>query len=239
MTDPIQQAPVKLSRTARWLKLLTTEFILVLLLLASAILVLYLAIDIAVSKNRTFDQEVFDYLQQFVTPGLTRFMLSITFLGNHMFLIPANIVLLAYFLTRKNRWFSIRVIAVALSSLVLNFSLKFFIHRSRPEVPLVMKAAGYSFPSGHALMSVSFYGLLIFIIWHEMKSRWKYFIIAILVALIGLISFSRIYLRVHYISDVFAGLAIGTLWLIFSFRLIKRLQARYVRRQNNLKLPAA
>jgi membrane-associated phospholipid phosphatase len=227
----------KTSKLARWLKLLTTEFILVLLLLGGALFALYFAIDVAFSKRRQFDNDVFVFLSDFVTPARTQFMLFVTQLGNHKFLLPANLLLLAYFLTKKNRWFSIRVLAVALSSLVLNFSLKYFIHRSRPDEPLVSKAAGFSFPSGHALMSVAFYGLLVFIVWHEVKNKWlKYALVALFVGLIVMISFSRIYLRVHYVSDVFAGLAIGVLWLIFSFRLIQRIQAKYIERK---KLEAA
>ena len=81
-------------------------------------------------------------------------------------------------------------------------------------------------------MSVAFYGLLVFIVWHEVKNKWlKYTLITLLVSLIVMISFSRIYLRVHYVSDVFAGLAIGILWLIFSFRLIQRIQTRYIERK--------
>ena len=92
---------VKTSKMARWLKLLTTEFLLVLLLLGGALLALYFAIDIAFSNRREFDKDVFVYLSNFVTPARTQFMLVITQMGNHKFLVPANLLLLAYFLTKK------------------------------------------------------------------------------------------------------------------------------------------
>ena len=74
-------------------------------------------------------------------------------------------------------------------------------------------------------MAVTFYGLLIYILQHTITSEWlKVFIIALLVTLIILIGFSRVYLRVHYASDVTAGFIIGSLWLITSLFVLKWLE---------------
>jgi undecaprenyl-diphosphatase len=110
--------------------------------------------------------------------------------------------------------------------------LKSSIQRTRPDNPLLQAVNGYSFPSGHALMSVIFYGLLIYIAWHEIKIRWLSRSISILLALLILfISFSRIYLRVHYASDVIAGLSVGFIWLVASLWLINQIEVRRAKRR--------
>ena len=153
-------------------------------------------------------------------------MLFFTFLGTHEFLIPANLVLIAYFLfIKKEKWYSIKIPAIALSSLGLMFALKYVFHRSRPMIPLLEEAKGLSFPSGHALMSVTFYGLIIYIIFKTIKNKeLKWSLISMLLLLILIIGFSRIYLRVHYASDVMAGYCIGFLWLAFTVHLLNKIE---------------
>jgi membrane-associated phospholipid phosphatase len=222
------QTTTERKRTNRWLKLLTLEFIILLLVLITAVTVFALAVDMVfIKKTTTLDEDVFSYVGRHVTPGRTRFMSFITFFGNHMFLIPANLALLTYYFFKKRKWLSIRVVALALSSLCLKFLLKLFFHRDRPAIPLLHKVDGFSFPSGHALIGVSFYGLLIYITWYEVKNKWwRTFIILFLAAMILVISFSRIYLRVHYVSDVLAGLAMGFIWLTVSLWIIGKFEKK-------------
>jgi undecaprenyl-diphosphatase len=161
-------------------------------------------------------------------------MTAITFLGKHEFLIPANLVLIAYFLfIRRHRWYSIKVPAIALSSLALMYVLKNLFGRERPLVPLLEQARGLSFPSGHALMSVTFYGLLAYIAYKSVKNKAaKWTLVIFLLVLIHLIGFTRIYLRVHYFSDVLAGFATGFIWLAFSIWMLNRLE-KFSRRKLN------
>jgi len=82
-----------------------------------------------------------------------------------------------------------------------------------------------SFPSGHAIMVVTFYGLLIYILQHSISIDWlKLMLTFLVVVLILLIGFSRVYLRVHYASDVAAGFVIGLLWLLLSLAVLKWLE---------------
>ena len=139
---------------------------------------------------------------------------------------------LYFFIYRKHKWFAIRIASLSLSSVVLSFSLKAFFKRDRPLLPILGDAGGYSFPSGHAMIGIVFYGLFIYIIWHEVKQKWpRIFLIILLSLLILLISFSRIYLRVHYPSDVIAGLAVGFIWLVLSLRIIHRIEKKYIARR--------
>ena len=149
-----------------------------------------------------------------------------TFLGTHAFLIPANLALAAYFLfIKRHRWYSIKVPVVALSSLLLMVLLKFTFHRNRPLSPLLDAAKGYSFPSGHALMSITFYGLIIFLVWQNVKRPWlKWTLTILLVLLINFIGVSRVYLRVHYASDVLAGFCVGLMWLLLSLWILKKME---------------
>ncbi len=86
-------------------------------------------------------------------------------------------------------------------------------------------ARGLSFPSGHAIMSVTFYGLLIYIISQTIKDKEvKWSLIISLLALIQMIGISRVYLRVHYASDIAVGYITGGLWLLISLDVLKRIE---------------
>jgi len=213
--------------------LLSAELIVVIILFIAALIVFSIfAIRIFGIKDETNDLIVFDRLSEWVTPFTTSFLQGITFLGSHTFLIPANLLLAFYFLfMKKHRWYSIKVPVVALGGLLLMTLLKQFFNRPRPLVPLLEPVRGLSFPSGHALMSVSFYGLLIYLVWENVKEPIrKWLLISSLVILIILIGFSRIYLRLHYFSDVIAGFSIGVIWLSVSIWTIRRIE-QYSRRK--------
>jgi undecaprenyl-diphosphatase len=183
-------------------------------------------------ESLQFDVNVFNAVKPYINPGTTKLMLFITFLGKHNLLIPLNFVLILFFIYRKERWFATRVAALSLSSLLLMFMLKFFFQRNRPLQPVIDDVSGYSFPSGHALISVVFYGLFIHMIWHEVKSKWlRIALITLLGTLILLIAFSRIYLNVHYASDVIAGIAVGFIWLVLSLNIIQRIEKKYIARR--------
>jgi membrane-associated phospholipid phosphatase len=209
------------------LALLSVEMFVVLAIFLLALLTFVLLTrHIFVLKDEGFDYRVFDYLESHVSKKNNAIMLFFTFLGKHSFLIPVNILLILFFLfIKKHRWYSIKIPAIALSSLALMFILKHLFGRSRPDIPLLKEAQGLSFPSGHALMSVTFYGLLIYIIWHTTIKKWlKWTLIGLLILLIFAIGFSRIYLRVHYASDVIAGFATGFLWLVISLWVLWRFE---------------
>ncbi|HEU4634182.1 MAG TPA: phosphatase PAP2 family protein [Flavisolibacter sp.] len=207
--------------------LLSVEMAIVVSLFICALVVfIFVARRIFVLHSTTFDQRVFTYLKEHVSERNNDLVLFFTFLGSHEFLIPANLVLIGYFLLiRKHKWHSIKVPAIAISSLLLMFVLKRLFNRPRPDIPLLYEAKGLSFPSGHALMSVTFYGLLIYIVFKTYRDKdWKWIIISLLILLILIIGFTRVYLRVHYTTDVIAGYCIGFLWLVFAVWFLNRLE---------------
>lgn len=218
-----------MKKRKNWLSILTIEFLFVLLLLLALIIFIYAIRMVFIKENSGFDENAFKAITPFVSPGLTSFMLFITFLGKHNLLIPLNFIIISFFIYRKEKWFATRIAALSLSSVLLMFTLKLFFQRARPDLPVIGDVRGYSFPSGHALMSVVFYGLFIHIIWHEVKIKWlRIVLIVFLSLLIVLIAFSRVYLRVHYASDVIAGIAVGFIWLVVSLNIIHRIEKRYI-----------
>ena len=201
----------------------------------------------AITAYRTFllkkddiDLSVFQFLAAHVSDRNTEILEVITFLGNHNFLIPANLVLIAYFLfIRKHKWYSIGIPVVAIGGVTIMSLLKLIFNRPRPLIPLLKPAAGLSFPSGHAMMSFSFYGLLIFMVYENVRNPYlKWSLIVLLLFLIFAIGFSRVYLRVHYATDVIAGFAAGLIWLILSLYIIRRIE-NYSRRKIDPELKKA
>jgi len=202
---------------------IVADVLLSLILFAAAIAILVFLVRKPMRKYKPIDLAIFEKIKPSINPDSNNLMLFITFLGKHQFLIPANLVLIFYFLfVTKQTGFSIRIVAISLSSLVLMFLLKHLFQRKRPLSPLLKAARGLSFPSGHAIMSVTFYGVLMYILHNTIRVEGiKYLVTAILIVLIAFVGYSRLYLRVHYASDVAAGFVIGFLWLVISLAVLK------------------
>ncbi|ADN08900.1 bifunctional DedA family/phosphatase PAP2 family protein [Sulfurimonas autotrophica] len=155
------------------------------------------------------------------TPEITNFFTWITYLGSKdivmLFLAAATIVLVLY---KKYNDFVALYLSV-LGSAVFLYLCKLVFQRPRPETALYIESS-YSFPSGHATIAVAFYGFLGYLLIRHvdaLKSKINiFFITTILVLLIGL---SRIYLGEHYISDVYSGYLIGSLWVITAIVLLQ------------------
>lgn len=184
---------------------------------------IFVVVIVFIVQDDNFDMAVFSLAADHTSPPCTSFMRSVTFLGKHSFLVPANLLLIAFFIFLKERWWVIYVLLVSLTSLGLMSLLKNLIERRRPENPMVEGITNFGFPSGHALMSVAFYGLLALWVAATIKNKWqRWGIISFLLILILLIGYSRIYLRVHYATDVIAGFCIGICWLYFCLWLINK-----------------
>ena len=195
------------------------------LLAVVLILIFFLVWVVFVYGSNSFDQKTFSLINPHVTESRTRIMRFISFLGKHSFLIPVIFSLIVYFLIKKNNWMAIRTASVLLSSLLVMSILKSLIKRQRPPDPLVDGISNYSFPSGHAFMSVAFYGLLVWYATIYIKNKWlQQMVIFFLFFIIAAIGFSRIYLRVHYATDVIAGICIGFVWLDFCLWFIDKKQ---------------
>ena len=217
------------------LALLSIEMLVILsVFFLSVVTVVFVIRDVFLLNNKELDTEVFSFTQSFINVTNTAIMSFITFFGSHEFLIPANLLLIAYYLfLRKHKWYSIKIPAVALSSFLLMFGLKRVFGRERPENQMLEQATNFSFPSGHALMSVTFYGLIAYALWLYVKNKFlRWVLVVFLLIWILLIGFSRIYLRKHYYSDVIAGYSIGFVWLVFALWILNRME-QYSRKEIN------
>lgn len=214
------------------LTLFTVELLLIWgIFLVSIIAFLYISQAVIGGSPLELDESAFDVARDIQHPALNTFIKGITFFASRHFLTPAALLLVAYFVfIRKHRWYSLKVPVVALGSITLNVVLKYFFDRPRPILPVV-EASGLSFPSGHSMVAASFYGLLIYLVWHNVQQRaWRNFLVGFLVVFVLLIGFSRIYLRVHYATDVVAGFAAGFFWVIMSISILRRME-RFSRKE--------
>lgn len=219
--------------------IVSTEMLATMVIFTGAVVSLVYFLRPRVRRYKPLDHKAFELVKKLTNEKNNKLMLFITHLGNHKFLVPANLSLLTYFLfIRKRTWFSIRVVAIALSSLGLMMLFKQIFQRKRPLEPLLHAVKGLSFPSGHAMMSLTFYGLIIYIISKTIPDKaLRTAMISGLAALIASIGFSRVYLRVHYASDVLAGFLIGFSWLMISLETIENLEEFNKRKVAELSTP--
>jgi membrane protein DedA with SNARE-associated domain/membrane-associated phospholipid phosphatase len=161
------------------------------------------------------DQWVLSHVLYFRTPVVTRIMIMVTQLGGWVAISIGSLLLIGYLFVKRRIDYIVTYVAAILGGNVLFLVLKAVIRRPRPisETTLI-KVGGWSFPSGHAVMSVIFYGIITYFAFRCIKS-WNLRVLVVVAAgfVIFLIGFSRIYLQVHYLSDVLAGYASGLFWL--------------------------
>lgn len=208
--------------------LFSAELLVVLTLFISLIAFFFLIKIVLIDENHSFDKEIYSLIEPHTNAFTSRIMVIASFIGGTRFMLPANILLTCYFLfIRKHKWYSIKISVIALSSTIILHSLKLLFDRPRPLFPLLEPAVGLSFPSGHAMTSITFFGLIIYFVYKNMADRiLKVLLIFLLVCMILIIGYSRIYLRVHYPSDVLAGYSMGTVWLILSLWILNRMEKR-------------
>jgi membrane-associated phospholipid phosphatase len=163
----------------------------------------------------SFDKAFMMWVHQWSSPLLDKFMIGATRLGDPEIVVSVILVNLVWFLVRGRRYTALMLIVACTGALALNVGLKLVFARPRPVLwPHLINEASYGFPSGHALGSLVLYGFLayVFACWYPRQSGWIYGIATGTVALIGL---SRIYLGVHFPTDILAGYSVGILWLVF------------------------
>jgi membrane-associated phospholipid phosphatase len=144
------------------------------------------------------------------TPWLTTLVYGITFFGSLKFFLPASLIA-PYWMRRRGYGRHAWALLIAMGGgWALNELLKAWFHRPRPTSALLFQM-GLSFPSGHAMMSMAFYGCLAWLLGRE-YGRWGWATVLMLWGV--LIGFTRVYLHVHYFTDVLAGFAGGLGWLL-------------------------
>lgn len=212
-----------------YLKKLPLRLLVLLTLFAGALfLFAFVVHEVLWEKEEQADNSIFNFLSAHViNNGLTGFMKTVTYFASATFLQIAYSCLFLLYLVLKNVKRAFEIAAIGIGGFVVNYFMKLSFHRVRPPHPLIDPLHNFSFPSGHATSAFIFYGLLAYLIWKTNLSKpLKYISGAILILFSILIGFSRVYLRLHYPSDVLAGFCIGFAWLLLTIYLFERLKKK-------------
>lgn len=190
------------------------------------ITVVILALILANGKGALpIDSLTIDWILSIRTNILTSILKIVTFFGEAKLLLPVGILgaIIGFFVFKDNK----RTICFGGNLILnagLNWVIKHIIQRPRPDESLrLVTEEGYSFPSGHAMVTTAFYGLIIFFVYNNIKNKALRNAICIgLSLLIVLIDFSRVYLGVHYLTDVLSGTLISIAYLIIATEFAKK-----------------
>jgi undecaprenyl-diphosphatase len=160
------------------------------------------------------DDPILHTLMRHTTAGLTKWTKTVSVLASTVFVTPVAAIV-AVALAMRRRWARVAlVVAAPLGATGLYALIKILVRRPRPPVHALAHASGFSFPSGHATVAVAFYGALALLAARAVRSwRLKVAFWAAVLVLVALIGFARMYLRVHYFTDVLGGVALGAGWL--------------------------
>lgn len=176
-----------------------------------------------------FDHQLHSDLLSARTPSLINFFLLITNLASAWFVVSASIAFVLFLFFNKKKNYLLPFFISLLGGIITNFFSKFLLRRLRPIEPVYTEIS-YSFPSAHSTIAIVLYGFIFYYFWQQAKKRsTKNLILVFGILLILAIGFSRIYLGVHFFSDVVGGYLLGLAWLcggigLAQWRLKKRSQ---------------
>lgn len=192
--------------------------------LFSIVLLLFIFLLVCVKTGiiQNIDNYVYDIIKNWQSEGVTKVFQIITNLGGMATLsVISFVTIIILFLCHKRKYGISIVFNLMISSLTY-LLLKGIIQRPRPPVEeRLIEENGYSFPSGHSANNMAFYALAIYFIYENVKNKKLRNVICILLGIMPiLIGFSRVYLRVHYMSDILAGFCLGIMCVILFMSLM-------------------
>lgn len=157
------------------------------------------------------DNNVYNFISKnIMNDTLSSILKCVTHLGGVALIVLLGV--LCFMFCKKNRWF---ITFDLIGCTVINQTIKHIVRRPRPNVLRLVSESGYSFPSGHSMISVAFYGLVIYLVYKNVNNKYlKWTLITLLSLLILTIGFSRIYVGVHYFTDVVGGFFLALAYLI-------------------------
>lgn len=206
------------------------------------LLVVVLGINFFISLTETlhsdalakYDSRVTEFIISFRTPALNKFLQFITEVGDfYGYLVIAIISTIIFYLKFKNWRYVVEIFFVLIVSGLSNVALKQVINRARPDAEHLVSVASLSYPSGHAMSAIAFYGFLIYLVYtFKLKAWLKTGLILVFGFLILTIGISRVYLGVHYPSDIVGGYIAGFIWVLFCIVLFHIIDLLRKRRKN-------
>lgn len=178
----------------------------------TAILAIVITINVKNGKILELDLNIYKFFSEnIINDKLTPIVKVITHIGGAKIVFVLTVLAIILIKGLKNKLFLLTGIV---GTAGLNVVLKHIVQRERPNINRLIPEKGYSFPSGHSMMSMAFYGMLIFLIFKYVKNTaLKWTLIVILTILLSTIGITRIYLGVHYPSDVIGGFLVSLTYL--------------------------
>jgi membrane-associated phospholipid phosphatase len=186
---------------------------------AALLVCMFAGLALLIGRHRlaAFDRRAADAIQSLGSHTATTVMKAFTTAGSGLSVTMIALLIVLGLLAIGYRRELIFFAGVIAGSSLLNLLLKQIFHRARPDIHRIVAAAGYSFPSGHSMGAFTLYGLSVYFLWKHLPRAWMRVIVAaigsIMILMIGI---SRIYLGVHYPSDVIGGYLISGAWLAAS-----------------------
>ena len=187
--------------------------------LVAALVFVWLLGEVASGEILRLDTLAYQvFVEHLRSDALTSLMQAFTSLASIVVLAVLAAVIAALAPGKAPGW----CVAVNLVCVVLlNTVLKYLVQRPRPDGFRLISETGYSFPSGHSMVAMAFFGLLIWMVWryhrHDVMRVVWCVVFGLVIVMVGV---SRIYLGVHYASDVLAGFCVSLIWLIFYTRVV-------------------
>lgn len=182
-------------------------------------IVAWLCTEVWEKEAFSFDKSLLLWIHQFATPTLDRVFLSITALGNPEIVIIIFVSTIVWLGMKKRYSDGIRFFIICSGGVLINSVMKLFFAKPRPELwPRLIAEHSCSFPSGHAVGSMVIYGFIAYLLGKEFQ-KYRVLIYAAAIMIIISIGVSRLYLGVHYPTDIIAGYGVGLLWLITCLQL--------------------
>ena len=177
-------------------------------------ILIFLLLGILVLKQDDIylDSVAYNFISYFIRDNLTSIIKWLTYIGSAIAVISITLFTFIYFKNKRyGLYMSINLICITIIQLIL----KSIFSRNRPININLIEEKGYSFPSGHSLTSMAFYGFIIYLIYKSnLNKRSKYIFISLFALLILVTGISRVYLGVHYFTDVLGGFTFSISYLI-------------------------
>lgn len=199
----------------------------IILITVPVIIFIFLAIAIHAGYSTNFEMWVYNEAVEHMSPALNTVIKVITNLGGPIGIMFICFLLLMYSKTRKKVGIPVSI-AVIISE-IINFTLKNIFARERPNILQLVNETSYSFPSGHSMINASVYTMLAILALKYIKDKKiKYAVVAFCIVFPLLIGFTRIYLGVHYFTDVIGGLLLGFSVSVIVYTLLKKDNTEFV-----------
>lgn len=188
-------------------------------IISLSIVFVIISILVIFGLTNSIDMGFYNFLMNFKCSFLDNYFILITKCGDVSFICG---LVLGVILILRNKY-SLLYGCLAIDCALTNKIVKHIIRRDRPDVLKLIKQGGFSFPSGHSMISMCMYGCLIYVVLKKIKNKYlKWFLVFILSLLIISVGLSRIYVGVHYLSDVVGGFILGLIILVLYIELTNK-----------------